>query len=207
MELARSLEAKHLRGFSDSMLVVKHFSREYEQREPRTKAYTTKLRENSLVFESFELSQIRRENNSRADALSRLASAEKMPSIKQKYCLEIHQGENWMTPIWNYLEKGILPLNRKEAQMIKYRETSYTTISETLYLRLATQPLLRCLNLETQLQALEAVHEAICGEHLIGRSLAFKILRREFFWPTLRADACEYAKRCKQCQLFATVLK
>ncbi|XP_074352562.1 uncharacterized protein LOC141691701 [Apium graveolens] len=30
MELARSLEAKHLRAFSDSMLVVKHFPGEYE---------------------------------------------------------------------------------------------------------------------------------------------------------------------------------
>ncbi|XP_074373897.1 uncharacterized protein LOC141714265 [Apium graveolens] len=70
MKLARSLEAKHLRAFSDSMLVVKYFTGEYEQRDPRTKAYAAKVRDVSLSFETFELSQIGRENNSRADALS-----------------------------------------------------------------------------------------------------------------------------------------
>lgn len=34
MEAARNLEVKHLRAFNDSMLVVKHFSGEYEQRDP-----------------------------------------------------------------------------------------------------------------------------------------------------------------------------
>ncbi|XP_074323188.1 uncharacterized protein LOC141660123 [Apium graveolens] len=97
MELARSLEAKHLRAFNDSMLVVKHFSGEYEQRDPRTKAYATKVKDASLSFETFELSQIGRENNGRANALSRLASAKtqnltgsiylteaKTPSIEKK---------------------------------------------------------------------------------------------------------------------------
>ncbi|XP_074375156.1 uncharacterized protein LOC141716889 [Apium graveolens] len=97
MELARSLEAKHLRAFSDSMLVVKHISGEYEQRDPRTKAYATKVKDASLSFETFELSQTGRENNEWADALSRLASAEthnltgsiylaeaKTPSIEKK---------------------------------------------------------------------------------------------------------------------------
>ncbi|XP_074323403.1 uncharacterized protein LOC141660324 [Apium graveolens] len=220
MKLARSLEAKHLRAFSDSMLVVKHFTGEYEQRDPRTKAYAAKVRDAFLSFETFELSQIGRENNSRADALSRLASAEtqnltgsiylteaKTPSIEKKECLEIHQGSDWMTPLRNFLEKGILPPDRKDALKIKYRASNYTIINGRMYRRSVSQPLLRCLNNEEQQQALEAVHEGICGEHLAGRSLAFKILRQGFFWLTLRAEASDYAKRCVQCQLFATVPK
>nr|XP_017250755.1 PREDICTED: uncharacterized protein LOC108221384 [Daucus carota subsp. sativus] len=129
MGLAKNLEVRHLRAFSDSMLVVKHFSGEYEQNEPRTKAYAAKVREQTQFFETFELSAIGREDNGRADALSRLASAEtqnltgsiyltevKKPSVDKKACLEIHQGINWMTPIRTYLEKGILPLEKKEAQ-------------------------------------------------------------------------------------------
>ncbi|XP_074371791.1 uncharacterized protein LOC141712665 [Apium graveolens] len=124
MELARSLEAKHLRAFSDFILVVKYFTGEYEQRDPRMKAYATKVKDASLSFETFELSQIGRENNARADALSRLASAEtqmlsgfiylteaKMPSIEKKECLEIHQRNDWMTPLRNFLDKCILPLD------------------------------------------------------------------------------------------------
>lgn len=76
LDLAEKLEVKHLRAFSDSMLVVKQFSGEYGQKDPRTKAYVLKVREQTLLFDSFELSQVARENNSRADALSRLASAE-----------------------------------------------------------------------------------------------------------------------------------
>lgn len=40
------------------------------------KAYALKVREMSTIFYSFELSQVGREDNSRADALSRMASAE-----------------------------------------------------------------------------------------------------------------------------------
>ncbi|XP_074355342.1 uncharacterized protein LOC141694972 [Apium graveolens] len=85
MKLARSLEANHLRAFRDSMLVVKHFSGEYEQRDPRTKAYATKVKDASLSFETFELSQIGRENNGREDTLSRLASAETQSLISSIY--------------------------------------------------------------------------------------------------------------------------
>ncbi|XP_074374316.1 uncharacterized protein LOC141714714 [Apium graveolens] len=112
IELARSLEAKHLRAFSKSMLVVKHFMGEYE------------------------------ENNARADALSRLASAEtqnltgsiylteaKMPSIEKKECLEIHQGSDWMSPLRSFLEKGILPPDRRKALKINtgHRATASAT--------------------------------------------------------------------------------
>lgn len=76
LNLAKNLEVKHLRAFSDSMLVVKQFSGEYEQKDPRTKAYATEVRSLSLLFETFELNQIGRDDNGRADALSRLASAD-----------------------------------------------------------------------------------------------------------------------------------
>lgn len=155
MDLAKSLEVKHLRVFSDSMLVVKHFSGEYEQRDPRTRSYATKIRKSSLFFESFELNQIGRENNSRADNLSRRASGEtqnltgsiylievKAPTIDKKLCIEIHLGINWMTPTGAFLEKNTLPLDRKEAQKVRYRASSYTIIRVKLYRRSATEPLL-----------------------------------------------------------------
>ncbi|XP_074363998.1 uncharacterized protein LOC141704708 [Apium graveolens] len=74
-----------------------------------------------------------------------------------------------MTPLRNFLEKGILPLDQREALKIKYRASSYTIINGRMYHRSVSQPLLRCLNTEEQRQALEAVHEGICGEHLVDR--------------------------------------
>ncbi|XP_074355341.1 uncharacterized protein LOC141694956 [Apium graveolens] len=121
--------------------------------------------------------------------------------------MEIYQEADWMTPLRNFLEKGILPPDRREVLKVKYRATSYTIINGRMYRRSVSQPLLRCLNTEKQHQALKVVHEGICGEHLAGRSLAFKMLRQGFFCPTLKADVIEYAKKCVQCQLFATVQK
>lgn len=89
------------------MLVGKHFSREYEQKETWTKAYALKVRGNYAILECFELSQVGREDDSRADAFSRLASDETqsfissiylievgLPSIDKMQCLEFHQDIN-----------------------------------------------------------------------------------------------------------------
>lgn len=89
MELARNLEEKHLRAFSDLMLVVKHFSGEYEQRDPQKKAYVAKVNENSWIFKSFELTRVCRENNSRANALSWLTSAETQSLTGSIYLTEV----------------------------------------------------------------------------------------------------------------------
>ncbi|XP_074378267.1 uncharacterized protein LOC141719787 [Apium graveolens] len=188
MSLAKNLEEKHLRVFIDFMLVVKHFSGEFEQRDPRTRAYDIEVKELSLSFQSFELSQISRENNSRADALSRLASAEtrslngsiyltevKTPSIDKKQYMEICQVITWMIPILAILEKGTLPLSKKDAHKIKYRASGYTIINGKLYRMSASPPLFQCLDTEEQKLALEMVHEGICGEHLARTALAFKI--------------------------------
>lgn len=45
-------------------------------KDPRIRAYVAKLREYSLLFQTFKLIQIGSEDNGRADALSRLVSAE-----------------------------------------------------------------------------------------------------------------------------------
>ncbi|XP_074362493.1 uncharacterized protein LOC141702777 [Apium graveolens] len=189
MNLAKNLEVKHLRVFSNSMLVVKYFSGEDEQRDPRTRAYATKVRELSLSFQFFELSQIVGENNSRADALSCLASTEtqshtgstyftevKTPSIDKKQCMKIHQLIIRMIQIPAFLEKGTLPLSKKEAQKIRYRVVNYTIINGKHYRRSASSPLLQCQDTKEQKIALETVHEGVYGEHLAGRALAFKIL-------------------------------
>lgn len=94
-------------------------------------------------------------------------------------------------------EEDYAPVGQKEAQKIRYRASCYNILGGKLYRRSATELLLRCLDSEEQRSAPEMVHEGICGKHLDGRSLAFKILRQGFYWPTLRADAHDYAKKYK----------
>ena len=47
---------------------------------------------------------------------------------------------------------------------------------------------------------LEEVHQGICGAHSSGLTLAKKLLRIGYYWPTIEADAYHFVKRCVPCQ-------
>jgi len=48
---------------------------------------------------------------------------------------------------------------------------------------------------ETELVLLE-VHEGVCGSHIGGRSLAAKLLRAGYYWPTMLQDCTAFIKKC-----------
>ena len=54
---------------------------------------------------------------------------------------------------------------------------------------------------------MQKIHEGICGSHIGGRSLAMKVLRAGFLWPTLRGDCAEYVKKCDRCQRHSNEIK
>ncbi|GFZ06995.1 hypothetical protein Acr_18g0011650 [Actinidia rufa] len=55
-----------------------------------------------------------------------------------------------------------------------------------------TGPLLRCLRPEEAEYVLREIHEGICGNHSGARSLAKKIIRQGYFWPTMERDAATF---------------
>ncbi|KAJ9538117.1 hypothetical protein OSB04_030850 [Centaurea solstitialis] len=44
------------------------------------------------------------------------------------------------------------------------------------------------------------MHDGECGNHAGGRSLANRISRQGYYWPTLREDAIRYVQRCDACK-------
>ena len=46
-------------------------------------------------------------------------------------------------------------------------------------------------------------HGGACGGHLSGISIAQKILRAGYFWPSIFKDCIEVVKRCHPCQVFS----
>nr|XP_025627610.1 uncharacterized protein LOC112720758 [Arachis hypogaea] len=52
-------------------------------------------------------------------------------------------------------------------------------------------------------EVLEEVHNGICGNHLGARSLARKVIRAGFYWPTLQKDATDFLNKCQPCQIHA----
>ena len=62
--------------------------------------------------------------------------------------------------------------------------------------------LLNCLLKSKANKILEEFHASDCGGHLYWKTIADKILRAGFYWPTLFADVKKIVTSCHKCQNF-----
>jgi hypothetical protein len=179
--------------------------------------YLALVKEKLKKFNTWEVRHVPREQNTRADILSKLASTRKKgghksviqeilprPSIeKSTSLLDVNAiGDNscWMTPVFDYLTTGKLPPEQKEASVTKRRACSYVLVEGKLYRRGFSIPLLKCVEETKVPEILQEIHEGINAQHLGGRSLARKALRAGYYWPTMQHDAKEHVKKCQKCQ-------
>ncbi|KAL0394517.1 UNVERIFIED_CONTAM: Ribonuclease HI [Sesamum latifolium] len=75
MRMAQDAGVSHLLSYSDSQLIVKQVNGEYDAKEESMVQYLQQIEELKTKFKSFQLHQIPREENIKADSLSKLASA------------------------------------------------------------------------------------------------------------------------------------
>jgi hypothetical protein len=61
--------------------------------------------------------------------------------------------------------------------------------------------LLRCLKCEEAEKVLNELHDDLVGGHFAGHTIAHKILRVGYYWPTLFKDVHTYVRKCKTCQM------
>lgn len=107
-----------------------------------------------------------------------------------------------MTLIRDFLTNGILPQSKVQARKIEARAIRYVIIGEKLYKRGYFLPLLLCVTLEQGLEALQEIHEGICGDRTVAQSMTTKVVWQGYFWPTMDINARRLAKCCRPCQLF-----
>ena len=74
LELAKHLGVKLLKVRSDSKLIAEQVARRFEAKEPRMKAYFDKASALSCQFRSFNIEQVPRELNQRANELAKGAA-------------------------------------------------------------------------------------------------------------------------------------
>ena len=65
-------------------------------------------------------------------------------------------------------------------------------LNDKLYKRDFSQPYLRCVEEEEVKYVLEEVHWGICDDHIEAESLARKIMRVGYFWPTIQQGAVDF---------------
>ncbi|XP_074326789.1 uncharacterized protein LOC141664735 [Apium graveolens] len=177
LKLAQEVGAVNLIVRSDSELVVNQANGGFQARGPRMELYMRCAQRLLKKFESARLESVPREENSNADALVKMGS--RMDSV----------------------QLGQIPLGIQEIPSIP-EAAKYVEYDGMLYKRGFNQPLLRCVDMEEGNYILREVHEGICGNHLGGGSLALKVLKQGYYWPTMREDAFNFVRACDRCQRF-----
>ncbi|XP_019442261.1 PREDICTED: uncharacterized protein LOC109346977 [Lupinus angustifolius] len=66
-----------------------------------------------------------------------------------------------------------------------------------------TCPFIRYILHERADYVFREIHEGSCGHHLGAASLAKKVLRAGYYWPTMEKDVADLTRKCTRCQLFA----
>ena len=200
LNLAHIMEADQLEVSSDSQLVIKQIEDSYEARGEKMILYLKKMRELLKKFIRVQVKHVPRVENSRSDALEKLATAlqedlgrpipvEHLPepavSIDDGEVSPVMSEPSWMDPIWDYLVEGALPSDPKEASKPRARLTRFTVHRGTLYKRGFSMPILKCVGKEDANYILWEVHEGVCGNHIGARTLTGKTLRQGYYWPTI----------------------
>ncbi|XP_074374516.1 uncharacterized protein LOC141714919 [Apium graveolens] len=144
--------------------------------------YVRLVRAVMTQFDEYHVEHIPREENIKADALSKFSSSEieessgsiyfrilKTRSIDVKLVAPIGLGISSIDPIKAHIQTGWLPNDVTEARKLAVRALRYFLINEILYKRSFAVPYLRCLRPDEARLALEEVHEGICGQHMGAR--------------------------------------
>ena len=182
--------------------------------------YLKKVRELLGKFVLIQFKHISRAENSRADALEKLATAseedlnkhtpvehlsEPSVDLNSEEVSLVMSNPSWMDPIWDYLIEGLLQNDIKEASKLRTRSARFTINRGALYKRGFFTPVLKCIAGGDTDYVLREVHEGVCGNHIGARALAGKVLRHGYYWPTMLRDATELVKKSKVCQEHAKI--
>ncbi|XP_071698620.1 uncharacterized protein [Rutidosis leptorrhynchoides] len=211
MRVAKHLEVKELSVYVDSQLVANQFSKAHDE---SMQKYLKLVQELAVDFDLFQITQVSRTLNKKADVLRNLAALTfshfkkeiwveevKVKSIEEDSVSAAVEEEerSWMTPIIELLTKGTLPIDLSEARKIKMKAPMYLLDKGVLYRKSFLGPHLRCLNPTQAESIIREVHEGMCALHSGHKTVASKIMRLRYYWPSMYRDAAEESKQGWDC--------
>ncbi|XP_027338376.1 uncharacterized protein LOC113852348 [Abrus precatorius] len=210
LRLAREMGVKRITAWSDSKIVTEQVNDTYQIRDSVMLKYYQEVKKIKIEFEEVCIRYTHQNMNARADRLARLASQRKpgqlqsmvhqqipQPSITKQECMDIeNSSHNWMTPLLRYLTDGSLPQDAAAARKIKAHAAKYLLLGKELYRRGISTPMLKCLEDDQAKYVMREIHEGICGTHSGGRTMAVKVLRAGYYWPTITQDCQLFVKIC-----------
>ncbi|GJR55300.1 reverse transcriptase domain-containing protein [Tanacetum coccineum] len=201
-------------------LVASEVDGSYEAKGERMIKYQEKVLELAGAFNMFWITHIPIAENRKADALSKLAavqfdyfSKEVLVEVLNERSIEAQEvnmvveeeGPTWMTPIRNYLGKGILLEDPVDARTLMEKNGNYTMEDEVLYRKSYMVPLMTYVGPLQANYVIKEVHMGSCGMHDGPRHVVAKAINLGYFWPSMHRDARELIKACDDYQAHASV--
>ncbi|GKC57511.1 reverse transcriptase domain-containing protein [Tanacetum coccineum] len=205
--IAQEMEIRSLAIFADSQLMVKQIKGLFEAIQQTIKQYLQKVKEIMKGFDSYMIEHIRRNQNKKVDALRKLASmtfehltkevlvevlAKKSIDDREVSKIEAEKGENWTTPIYEYLLSGLLPEDPKELSKIIVKAPQYKLVKGSQYKKSFLTSWLCCIGPSQAESVIKEIHEGSCGFNTKPHSMVFKI--------TMYRDAAKIIQDCIQSQ-------
>jgi ribonuclease HI len=144
--IAKDLGARNLKIHSDSQVVVGHVQGGFEANTEKMIKFLAKVHNLRDQFDQMMITQIPRADNTRADSLAWLglgpnkdieASKQKviflsLPSIAVPELImqieDIYDSPDWAKDVIEYLWKGTLPEDKKEAWKVRAQSARYTLV-------------------------------------------------------------------------------
>ncbi|XP_017431870.1 uncharacterized protein LOC108339241 [Vigna angularis] len=212
LELAKDMGAKRITCRTDSELVVGQMNGTFQVREERLLRYFQRATELTRTFDKVAIQHIPREQNTRADLLSKLSSGREIgqlttvvrqvllqPSVE---CSVVSDGgKDWRTEIKEIMTRQ--DEGRTVGPSDAKKVARYLMVGDDLYRRGFSSPLLKCLGEAETHYVMDELHNGICGLHTGWRTLNARLLRAGYYWPTMEADTKAFVQKCISCQAHA----
>ncbi|GJR63960.1 reverse transcriptase domain-containing protein [Tanacetum coccineum] len=220
LRIARRMNVLWIEVKVDSKLVASQVNGAYEASKGSMIKYLAKAKEYISEFKTFSIENIPREDNQKADVLSKLATIpfnhltkeilvevlnERSTEVQEVQTIVEEEGENWMTPIIKYLEEGIVPSDKNEARALRAKIGQYTMESGVLFKKGYLIPMLRCVGPLQANYVIREIHMGSCGMHVGPRAVVRKAMRQGYYWPTMHADAKTEVDKCDSCQIHSPI--
>ncbi|XP_071713192.1 uncharacterized protein [Rutidosis leptorrhynchoides] len=178
--LVKSIDVRQLTAYVDSQLEVSQLNGSFEASDTSMQKYLELTKALTNTFAIFEIKQIPRNRNKKADALSKLASLlydhftkKVMVEVLERKPIEedtlmattTTEEECLMTPFIKYLADGTLPEDKLQACRIQMRAPMYNFKGGILYRKSFTEPYLRCVGPTQAKEIIQEMHEGACSTH------------------------------------------
>nr|GEW38985.1 reverse transcriptase domain-containing protein [Tanacetum cinerariifolium] len=196
--IAAQMGVQNVYASVDSKLVANQVLGAYVAKEENMIKYLEKVKSLVSDFTNFSINQVPRSKNTKADALSKIASTS-FTHLSKQFLIEILKEKSIQ-------EKEVTTVV-EEARKLRINARQYKLLEGVLYRRSFLTSWLRCVGPLQADYVIREIYEGSCSMHAGPRSVMAKAVRLGYYWPTMHQDTRDMIRTCNDCQIHRPVTR